>query len=199
MDSQYGAETLSARLIGLFIIIFVIQWVVCGFTAVAFISATVISALAYFYVSLQPQSVASLVNRSLEQQILPQVSTLTELSRAQSHQAMLDISVKVNHLRVLHLRMVGDEELSELELQESAKQIALTFKELLVLLQFGDRLEQQQAGIIESVELIQVALRNIEKQGWDEESILQVIERIEQRTRPENDKSPAQEGSVTFF
>jgi hypothetical protein len=173
--------------------------VVLGFSVASLLSAAFISVAVYLFVSRQLIAQPNAIHGSLEQQLLPQVSKLAELSRSQSHQAMLDINDKVNQLRTLHLSMVGEQTLSEPDLQHCANQISSTFKELLILLQFGDRLGQQQAGIIESIELIQSALRHMEQQGWDAEKLHQAIERIEQRTRPENDKSPAQEGSVTFF
>ncbi|MDN3684510.1 hypothetical protein QW180_16730 [Vibrio sinaloensis] len=53
-------------------------------------------------------------------------------------------------------------------------------------MQYGDRLKQQQQGLVESIELLSRALKRAEFHHWDEKQLLSSIEEIEQKTKISN-------------
>jgi hypothetical protein len=188
--------------IGLGAAIFLIQIVLVGFTVPAMFSAGFIIALFYFLLvgfNFTTVSAYQKSSQSLASVLLPKVRHQAETSCDFSHEAINELSVKVQSMRTLSSRIKQIDDTPSDEVKQYREQMEQVYKEVLVLLQFGDRLHQQQSGIVEGVQIIEAAIERLDSCGWDEDEIREALDLIEQKTRVENDKSPHDEGSVTFF
>lgn len=188
--------------IGLGAAIFLIQALLVGVSVPAMLAAALICGLFLFLLVSSHYTVppyTSKAMQSLERVLIPKLSHQVENSSELAVQAINELGTKVENLRQNYHSLEHTADLSKEEREHSLRQVEQTFKEILVLLQFGDRLRQQQQGVIEGLEAFQLALSELEHKGWDEEALLEALERIEQKTRLEGNKSPQDEGSVTFF
>ncbi|MDC5852882.1 hypothetical protein [Vibrio europaeus] len=181
-------------LIGLGAAIFLIQALLVGINVASMLAASLIVLLLMLLMigikhvnALQPEKVLL----SLEQNILPLVRRQIGNSASFSQQALHQMTAKVEQLKDATIQ-------EDTGSQVTSKHQDL-LNDLLVLLQFGDRLKQQQNGTIDSVEVIETALKEAHKLGWSEQEVLERLNQIEQKTRIENDKSPQDEGKVTYF
>lgn len=188
--------------IGLGAAIFLIQVVLVGFTVPAMFSAGFITALFYFLLvgfNFTTNSAYQKSTQSLASVLLPKVRQQAETSCDFSHQAINELSTKVQSMRTLSSRIKQIDDAPSDEVKQYREQMEQVYKEVLVLLQFGDRLHQQQSGIVEGVQIIEAAIERLDSCGWDEDEIREALDVIEQKTRVESNKSPHDEGSVTFF
>ncbi|NOH80482.1 hypothetical protein F0231_12100 [Vibrio sp. RE86] len=188
--------------IGLGAAIFLIQALLVGVSFPTMLAAALICGLFLFLLAISRYTVPPYTSKaiqSLERVLLPKLSHQVENSSELAHQAITELGTKVENLRQNYHSLKHTSDLSDKEREKYLRQVEQTFKEILVLLQFGDRLRQQQQGVIEGLEEFQLALSDLEHKGWDEEALLGALERIEQKTRLEGNKSPQDEGSVTFF
>ncbi|WP_394125747.1 hypothetical protein [Vibrio hepatarius] len=188
--------------IGLGAAIFLIQVVLVGFTVPAMFSAGFITALFYFLLvgfNFTTNSAYQKSTQSLASVLLPKVRQQAETSCDFSHQAINELSTKVQSMRTLSSRIKQIDDAPSDEVKQYREQMEQVYKEVLVLLQFGDRLHQQQSGIVEGVQIIEAAIERLDSCGWDEDEIREALDVIEQKTRVESNKSPHDEGSLTFF
>lgn len=130
-----------------------------------------------YFNMLQPEKVLL----SLEQNILPLVRRQIGNSASFSQQALCQMTAKIEQLK--------DATTQEDTGSQMPPKHQDLFNDLLVLLQFGDRLKQQQNDTIEIVEVIETALKQVHKLGWCEQEVVESLNQIEQKTRIENDKS----------
>ncbi|MFM2590326.1 hypothetical protein [Vibrio sp. TBV020] len=137
--------------------------------------------------------------QSLAAVLLPKLREQAETSSDFSHQAINELSTKVQSMRAIAGQIKQSDVAPNDEIKQYRDQMEQIYKEMLVLLQFGDRLRQQQQGIIEGVRIIEAAISRLDSCGWDENEIAEALDLIEQKTRVEKNKSPQDEGSVTFF
>ncbi|TFH93524.1 hypothetical protein [Vibrio ouci] len=173
-----------------------------GFTIPAMFSAGFITALFYFLLvgfNFTTISAYQKSTQSLASVLLPKVRQQAETSCDFSHQAINELSTKVQSMRTLSSRIKQIDDAPSDEVKQYREQMEQVYKEVLVLLQFGDRLHQQQSGIVEGVQIIEAAIERLDSCGWDEDEIREALDVIEQKTRVESNKSPHDEGSVTFF
>lgn len=141
---------------------------------------------------------------SLHHKILPffhrQLESATNYTESGFHQ--------ITHLLVA-LQQSSNELRTELQGPDVDKhhvvkltaQIEQINQELAVLMQFSDRLQQKQAGVIEAIALCQQSITQFDHSGghWNEEELLTALECIKSRTNTEEHTDPSDEGNVTFF
>ncbi|RTZ16574.1 hypothetical protein EJ063_07180 [Vibrio aquaticus] len=189
-------------LIGLGATIFLIQALLVGVTAPAMLSAALITTLTFIVFLKTRKSTSHLYQQSLQSlalRLLPKLRQQVVTSSEFSYQAVIQLSTKVESMRNIasHIKQVDADPCNEI--QQYRDQMEQLYKDILVVLQFGDRLHQQQEGLKEGLSMVEEALNDIEQLGWDEVTLLEELELIEQTTKVEPGRSPEDEGSVTFF
>lgn len=142
---------------------------------------------------------------SLQETVIPELSQQLDISYNDSHQSINQITslfVSLSEL-VKQRNALGSEvhghEIEQLELKMNA-----AYKELMELLQHGDRNLQRQAGVIEGLALINKQLGLLEQEGadWDEAWVMNELVKIKSRTEhamSEKSAASAQDEGVTYF
>lgn len=180
--------------IGLGAAIFLIQAILVGVSVPTMLAASFIVVLMLLLLVGIKNTQASQSDRathSIERRILPRLRAQLASSSSFSHKALLQLADKIDLLSSVCQGASANHAAKE--------QIENLLKDILVILQFGDRLHQQQKGTIESIDLIEQALKEMHKQGWSEQELVESLDQIEQKTRMEQHKSPQDEGKVTYF
>lgn len=189
-------------LFGLGVAIFLIQALLVGVTMPAMLSAALITMVTLILFIKAHKSTSHSYQKSLESlalRLLPKLRQQVVTSSEFSYQAVIQLSSKVESMRNIasHIKKVDSEPCAEI--QQYRDQMEQIYKEILVVLQFGDRLHQQQEGLKEGISIVAEAVKEVEKFGWDEGALIKELELIEQTTKVEPGTSPEDEGSVTFF
>ncbi|PMK05136.1 hypothetical protein [Vibrio sp. 10N.261.55.A7] len=142
---------------------------------------------------------------SLQTTLIPELTQQLDTSYSDSHQSINQITslfVSLSQL-VKQRNSIGLSENGK-EVEQLEQKMKAAYKELMELLQHGDRNLQRQAGVIEGLTLINSQLRSFEQEGtaWDEEWLLSELLKIKSRTEhavSEKSSTNTQGNGITFF
>ncbi|EGA70283.1 hypothetical protein VISI1226_21975 [Vibrio sinaloensis DSM 21326] len=179
-----------------------IQILLLGFTLPMFVSTGLICGLVWLALqSDERKSLSSLqrVCSSLTDGILPRLSQQIKNSADYSTQNINQLTVGLQKLHSSRNVLDKIPAKAPQDIKTALQDMRVTHNEMLILLQYGDRLKQQQQGLVESIELLSRALKRAEFHHWDEKQLLSSIEEIEQKTKLATNQKATEQGSVTFF
>ncbi|WP_070965167.1 hypothetical protein [Vibrio sonorensis] len=191
----------------IFIGIAIIESVLLGVNLMTLLTSALITVFVlalYGYALRESEESSKPPVESLEQQLIPHLSRQLESSYQFSSAAIQHLTEKIielQHCTDATINEMSQREPNREKVEQQLKKIRRLQQEIIVLAQFGDRLQQKLAGVMEGMEVIANELRHYDKDNpnWDESKVRDALLLIEQRTKSEDKKEPHQEGSVTYF
>lgn len=157
-----------------------IQILLFGFTLATFVGSALICGLVWLALRSDENKSRAFLQRlcsSLARHVLPCLHQKIHLSTELSRQSLTQLTYK---LRKLHASRKALEQIYDTGPQEvriALRDMAVTHKEMLILLRMTQRVKGQQEGVAESFDELVKALRKAEFYHWNEEQLLASIEK----------------------